>query len=421
MRLGHRVAAAVVALVSLVSVQTASFAGMASKGFYGGKVRYFGNKNFKIKQPAPPVQAAANVNVRDFGATGNGVTDDTGAIQSAIATAKATGQGVLFPAGTYLHADVITANGVALVGVGGSSVLLANNPGASAVILTGVSPSIQNIVISSVPAGSGILFFQEPNRTTLAVRDAQNFVVSGITVIQGPGRPGVYLRQSAIGQVSGVTFNGGGTGLDYGVLVDGCSNVSLIGNLFLNEGIGIQLGGISGSVSQSIAVISNTINGTLSGIFSPGPINSLSIGQNQIQMLGSGSAIAVSNCNNFFVLSNSTFNGSVGLTAMLSAGQSGTVSQNVIRNPSGAGASIQTSGAGANVQFTANQFGECGLTSPSAAIAVFPNGGADTVVLLNNVYHGHGNMLTHFIASSAHINVVSGNAQTQAVLPNNLP
>jgi len=42
------------------------------------------------------------INVRDYGATGNGSTDDTAAINAAIAQLNANGRGVLyFPAGTY--------------------------------------------------------------------------------------------------------------------------------------------------------------------------------------------------------------------------------------------------------------------------------------------------------------------------------
>ena len=146
----RRVLYAAVALVVLsVGIPSASFAGTAARfGLTKGYLRSFGSKKIWFKQPAP-VQAAANVNVRDSGAVGNGVTDDTGAIQNAIAAAKASGQGVLFPAGSYLHTNTITANGVSLVGVGGASTLLANNPLASAVILTGISPSIQNLVINS--------------------------------------------------------------------------------------------------------------------------------------------------------------------------------------------------------------------------------------------------------------------------------
>ena len=55
-----------------------------------------------IKTP-PKVKAVAFLNVRDFGATGNGTTDDSTAIQNTANAAASSGKGVFFPAGTYLH------------------------------------------------------------------------------------------------------------------------------------------------------------------------------------------------------------------------------------------------------------------------------------------------------------------------------
>ena len=54
---------------------------------------------------APAVQARpGSFNVKDFGAKGDGVADDTSAVQSAIhaATKSAGGGTVIFPKGTYL-------------------------------------------------------------------------------------------------------------------------------------------------------------------------------------------------------------------------------------------------------------------------------------------------------------------------------
>lgn len=66
------------------------------------------------------------VSVKDFGAVGDGVADDTAEIQAAIDYAATENVGVFFPAGTYLLAGTLTAgSNAALVGEGpGRSILL---------------------------------------------------------------------------------------------------------------------------------------------------------------------------------------------------------------------------------------------------------------------------------------------------------
>src|SRR5687768_14103557 len=48
------------------------------------------------------------LNVQTFGAVGDGVTNDAAAINSAAASAAASGRDVYFPAGTYNITDTIT-------------------------------------------------------------------------------------------------------------------------------------------------------------------------------------------------------------------------------------------------------------------------------------------------------------------------
>lgn len=58
-------------------------------------------------------------NVKEYGATGNGSTDDTAAIQAAITAAQTAGGGTVYiPFGTYKTSSTLTisANGVALIG-----------------------------------------------------------------------------------------------------------------------------------------------------------------------------------------------------------------------------------------------------------------------------------------------------------------
>ncbi len=67
-------------------------------------------------------QSAAGYNVQSYGATGNGSTDDTAAIQSAISAASANADGavVYFPPGNYVTSSplVVSKSGVMLLGAG---------------------------------------------------------------------------------------------------------------------------------------------------------------------------------------------------------------------------------------------------------------------------------------------------------------
>lgn len=68
------------------------------------------------EQVATKLNAYVDV-VADFGAVGDGVTDDTAAIQLAIDTVEALGGGIVFfPAGTYLVTKLTLANKVSLIG-----------------------------------------------------------------------------------------------------------------------------------------------------------------------------------------------------------------------------------------------------------------------------------------------------------------
>lgn len=57
------------------------------------------------------VQLADEFNVKDFGATGDGTTDDSSAIQACIVAAKVAGRGVYFPDGNYNIATLGTQSG----------------------------------------------------------------------------------------------------------------------------------------------------------------------------------------------------------------------------------------------------------------------------------------------------------------------
>ena len=63
-------------------------------------------------------QGGAIHNVKAYGASGNGVTDDTAFIQAAINAAEAMGGTVYFPPGKYRYTSTLTinSNGITLMG-----------------------------------------------------------------------------------------------------------------------------------------------------------------------------------------------------------------------------------------------------------------------------------------------------------------
>jgi hypothetical protein len=78
---------------------------------------------------ATVARSTLHVDVRDYGAVGDGITDDTSAIAAAYAVAA--GRPLLFPAGTYLVTALpALADGDQLIGVGYGSEILYAGPGA---------------------------------------------------------------------------------------------------------------------------------------------------------------------------------------------------------------------------------------------------------------------------------------------------
>src|SRR3989339_861358 len=95
-----------IATITLTSTLTPGTAAVTAT--YSGKT---GSVNVTVTAPA------STVNVKDYGATGNGTTNDAPAIQNAINDCP-TGGTVYFPAGTYkVNSTLILPIGVSLVGV----------------------------------------------------------------------------------------------------------------------------------------------------------------------------------------------------------------------------------------------------------------------------------------------------------------
>lgn len=200
-----------------------------------------------------------SVSVKDFGAVGDGITDDTDAIQTAAAYAVANGRSLYIPAGTYLMAGTVTVgNTVATVhshvhiyGDGKSSVIKCNgdfNP----ILVQGVSPDTDTagsrhdgrVVLESLMFlgnGAGIGF------RCYGVQGValNNVIFYGWGVGEEYQNTDIVYRSNVITQGNSIAVRTKGTGY---AVTGGFSNsfVSVGGMITNNTVVGIQyFGGLS--------------------------------------------------------------------------------------------------------------------------------------------------------------------------------
>lgn len=106
------------------------------------------NRPFNLK-------LAESISVKDFGATGDGSTNDLAAIQAAINSISATGGSVYFPKGTYFidgpstdsSGIIVSSSNIKLYGDGASSVLKQSDTSKFVLVLNGTTGQLSNIEI----------------------------------------------------------------------------------------------------------------------------------------------------------------------------------------------------------------------------------------------------------------------------------
>ncbi|WP_246560513.1 glycoside hydrolase family 55 protein [Kitasatospora kifunensis] len=139
------------------------------------------------------------VNVKTYGATGNGTTDDTAALQAALSAAPAGGT-VYLPPGTYLVSSPLTVNGLTVYGANATSTAIriaAGFSGSEAINLTGNGSIVQGLTVtgisttySSNPACDAIRI---TNAMRCTVRDVVVTYVNGWSVNVLPSGTGSCL------------------------------------------------------------------------------------------------------------------------------------------------------------------------------------------------------------------------------------
>ncbi|MFJ9353769.1 glycosyl hydrolase family 28-related protein [Streptomyces mirabilis] len=178
-----------------------------------------------------------SLNVKTTGATGNGVADDTTAIQSAINQANTAGGGVVyFPAGTYKLTSALTIySKVHLVG-DGQTVSKLNQTSTSANAITGtdlLDVSITKLRVTGPGSGTGNGIY-----LTRSSADAGVFFHLEDVFVEEFGADGIYLSQPVVSTISRVISqsNGGhGFNLKGGDIAGGASTSLHFSACFANS------------------------------------------------------------------------------------------------------------------------------------------------------------------------------------------
>jgi polygalacturonase len=142
---------------------------------------------------------AGSVNVKDYGATGNGTTDDTAAIQRAIDAVAASGGTVIFPAGTYKCLNVRAKSNVNLVGNEATLIKSATTSDTSAVI---------NVSGEETTVTSKLAIDTKVGTATIEVASAKNFAQGDYIIIRdNTYKYDQYGRNQEFRQIKAISGN----------------------------------------------------------------------------------------------------------------------------------------------------------------------------------------------------------------------
>jgi hypothetical protein len=175
------------------------------------------------------IAKASSCSITSFGAVGDGVTNNAGAIQNAFNYAAANKCTALIPAGTFAYRGTLTAKGIAVTGTGAGSILKAQDTNNEALTLTGNGGSISNLVL----LGTGTKRIVPYQGAMIWVNRATNFTVQNV-LINGASGVGIFDAGGQAGLIQNNTVEN--TLADSITNTNGASNIMVKGNHVIHSG-----------------------------------------------------------------------------------------------------------------------------------------------------------------------------------------
>jgi parallel beta-helix repeat protein len=369
-----------------------------------------------VTPPSSGGAPAGSLNVKDYGATGNGSTDETNAIQSAI-DAVSPGGTVYIPDGTYMiNATAIPSGGTHGLEINGKSnvtINLSSRAVLKAITNSSDSYEILRIVYSSnITITGGTLLGDKDTHTSssgedgtcLTILGSQYVTLDGVTFRKGHG-DGIYVQKTGSGVrtqhmiarnimvdgnyrqgiaivdgddilIENSTIKnsgglpGGGGGIDMEPNAnETVNNIRIIGNTIANQAsTGIGGGGryLSGAVTTNVVVTGNTVSGNgIYGIYFNDNSDSTVISSNSILNNGEAGIGLGSPSPNSQVLNN-IITGTVGTGIYIEDSKNSVIKGNRISNSTGPG--IDGTYRGTGVIFSGNYVWSNGKTSVPSSL-----------------------------------------------------
>jgi len=199
----------------------------------------------------------ATLNVKDFGAVGDGETDDTTALKTAIIKAHNTGKNLYFPDGTYLYQSGMNAQGVRFIGQSKTGTIIKESSLINEHNLDGAENiTFQNVKITDYGTSKSRIFRNCKFEVTLPVDSSFYLFYTGVYTYGADNEftdcdfifPHIYtalwIRKYDSVLIQNCTFNGNASGHNIRLELPNKRNaqVSILGNTITGGTTGIFIG-----------------------------------------------------------------------------------------------------------------------------------------------------------------------------------